>query len=142
MRVKKRQPDSSLALVNCFQSRFQSSLITCMLYADPPVVCQYHTTLFCGSIAAFYMYISPLNPCIGDVDVLGCQSDQLTFIDDHPVLPNHFSGLIDAIRGYQIEPYERYPGFVKVRVFTEINFDWDYKIYGSNCRPAAKKHST
>src|SRR6218665_1397075 len=91
--------------------------------------------LFCGSTVEFYIY--PLNPCIGDVDALLCQADQLAFCDNFPVLPTDLSGLMDRIGCHQIESQQKYPGFVRLRVLGEMNYDWNCKKYETTIIPTA-----
>src|SRR6218665_1084098 len=87
--------------------------------------------IHCGSTAEFY--IRPLYTCVGDVDELTAEANQLGFNDDVPVLPADFSGLMDTIECYQIESYQGYPGFVRLRRLGETNYDWKYKQYESSC---------
>ena len=89
----------------------------------------------CGSAADFY--IRPLNTCIGDADYLRSEVDQLAFIETFPVLPTDLSGLVDTITCYQIQSYEKHPGFVRILVLGEILYNWTDKKYGSNYRPTA-----
>src|SRR5688572_17773064 len=84
----------------------------------------------CGSIDEFY--ILPLNACIGDSDMLVCNTDQLAFTGEFPVLPSDMSGLSDGIMFFKIEPYHEYPGFVRLRTFGEMNYNWKCKQYGFN----------
>ena len=57
------------------------------------------------------------------------ETDELAFVEDFPVLPNDVSGLADTIECYKIEPYLRYPGFVRLRVLGKMNYNWKYKKY-------------
>src|SRR5688572_4239704 len=68
----------------------------------------------CGSAAEFY--IRPLNSCIDDTDYLIARANELVFSGDFPVLPSDMSGLADTIQCYKIEPYDLYPGFVRLRI--------------------------
>src|SRR6218665_721519 len=77
-----------------------------------PATAEY--SIMCGSNEEFY--IRPLNSCIGDVDRLIAQANELVFSGDFPVLPSDLSGLPDTIVCYKIEQYNRYPGFVRLRV--------------------------
>ena len=88
-------------------------------------------SISCGSLEEFYITVT-LNSCIGDIDELLCGCDQLAFTGDFPVLPNDFSGLSDRIMFCKIEPYHKYPGFVLLRNFGEINFNWKCKKYEFN----------
>src|SRR6218665_1769792 len=103
---------------------FMSSKTVPTVYAIP-----------CGSMAEFY--IRPLNSCVGDVDQLTCMANELIVGDGVPVLPTELSGLIDKIECYQIESYQGYPGFVRLRILGELNYDWKNKQYESTCRPTA-----
>src|SRR6218665_1017735 len=86
--------------------------------------------IVCGSGAEFY--IRPLNTCIGDIDILMCRADRLAFSGDFPVLPSDISGLADAIHCYEIEPCHGIPGFVRLRDFGEMKYNWKYKEYKLN----------
>ena len=86
--------------------------------------------ILCGSAAEFY--IRPLNTCISDIDFLISRADELAFSGDFPVLPSDMSGLADTIECYKIESYHRYPGFVRLRVLGEMNYNWKYKKYEFN----------
>src|SRR6218665_2794739 len=66
-------------------------------------------TITCGSAADFY--IRTLDSCIGDADYLRTDVDQLAFIETFPVLPTDLSCLVDTITCYQIQSYEKHPGF-------------------------------
>src|SRR6218665_3908627 len=83
--------------------------------------------IVCGSQAEFY--IRPLNTCIADIDFLVCETDELACIDNSPVLPSDISGLAEKIRCYEIESYNEFPGFVRLRVFCEIKYSWKHKEY-------------
>jgi len=81
----------------------------------------------CGSAVEFY--IRPMQTCMADSDFLSCKTDELAFSGDFPVLPSDMSGLADTIQCYKIEPCHVYPGFVRVRVFGKMNYNWKYKKY-------------
>src|SRR6218665_677229 len=81
----------------------------------------------CGSFAEFY--IRPLIRCIDDIDVLVAQAGELVYSGAFPVLPSDFSGLADTIKFLKIEPYDRYPGFVRLRICGEMNYNWKFKKY-------------
>ena len=83
-----------------------------------------------GSRAEFY--IQPLIACVDDLDFLVVQGDELAFSGDFPVLPSDLGGLADTIKCYKIEPYDRYPGFVRLREWGEINYNWKVKKYEIN----------
>src|SRR6218665_2926479 len=87
----------------------------------------------CGSTAE--LFIRPLNSCVGDVDELVGEANQLGLNDDVPVLPTDLSGMMDTIECCQIESHQGYPGFVRLRFLGEINYDWKYKQYESTCSP-------
>src|SRR6218665_2670980 len=70
--------------------------------------------------------------CIGDVDFLIAQTDELVFDGDFPVFPSDKSGLAHTIKCQKIEPYDRYPGFIRLRIWGELNFNWKYKKYQFN----------
>src|SRR6218665_1607661 len=84
----------------------------------------------CGSYAEFYIH--PPNPCIGDLDVLIARTDELVVTGDFPVLPGHMGGLADTIKCFKIEPYDRYPGFIRLQIFGEMNYDWNCNSYTFN----------
>ena len=81
----------------------------------------------CGSSEEFY--IRPMIPCITDIDELWCTTYELAFEEDFPVFSQDVSVLADAIKCYKIEPYPQYPGFVRLQVLGNMNFNWRYKIY-------------
>src|SRR6218665_3382622 len=87
-------------------------------------------TIVCGSRAEFY--IRPLNTCIGDIDYLLSKADHLAFSGDFPVLPSDISGLADAIHCYEIEPCLGIPGFVRLRDWGNMKFNWKQKKYKLN----------
>src|SRR6218665_2544231 len=91
--------------------------------------------IHCGSMAEFY--IRPLNSSVGDVDQLTCMANHLIVSDGVSVLPTDLSGLIDTIECFQIESYQGYPGFVRLRILGELKYDWKYKQYATICRPTA-----
>src|SRR5688572_15865780 len=84
----------------------------------------------CGSFEEFF--IQPLNTCIGDTDALFCDNDQLAFTGDFPVLPSDMSGLSESIMLCKIEPYHKYPGFVRLRDLGDMNYNWKCKKYEFN----------
>ena len=71
-------------------------------------------TVMCGSTAEFY--VRPLLTCIGDIDRLVCHTDELVFSGEFPVLPCDLSCLADTVTCFKIEPYDRYPGFVRLKL--------------------------
>src|SRR6218665_841744 len=83
--------------------------------------------IVCGSVAEFY--IRPLNTCIADLDYLVCKGDHLAFNGDFPVLPSDIGGLDNAIHCYEIEPCHGLPGFVRLRDFGEMKYNWKHKEY-------------
>ena len=84
-------------------------------------------SILSGSNAEFY--IQPLLTCIGDNDFLICEVDEMAFTTNVPVLPRDIRGLPESIRCFKIEPYQRYPGFVRLRGLGTTNYDWEYKKY-------------
>src|SRR6218665_1150420 len=96
-----------------------------LLASDNPVPTEY--SVVCGSNVEFY--IRPLITCIDDLDFLIANTDQLVFSGDCPALPSDFSGLSDSIKCYKIEAYDRYPGFVRLREWGEMNYNWKYNKY-------------
>src|SRR6218665_3929570 len=87
----------------------------------------------CGSTEEFYIF--PLNSCVGDVDELKCGASQLAFRDELPTLPTDLSGLLDTIKCYQIVSCRRYPGYVRLRFWGELNYNWNCKKYKLTPRP-------
>ena len=87
-------------------------------------------SISCGSAVEFY--IRPLNTCIDDIDYLIARANELVFSGDFPVLPSDMSGLADTIQCYKIEPYDLYPGFVRLRLLGKMNYNWKYKKYEFN----------
>src|SRR6218665_3494614 len=83
--------------------------------------------ILCGSQAEFY--IRPLIKFIDDEDFLVAKADELAFSGECPVLPRDFSGLVEKIKGYKIESYDRYPGFVRLRFWGEMNYNWKFTRY-------------
>src|SRR6218665_3455294 len=94
-----------------------------LLATHIPVPKEY--SILCGSHAEFY--IRPLITCVDDIDELIAHSDELVFSGDFPVLPSDLSGLLDTIKFYKIEPYDRYPGFVRLRMWGEMTYNWKYR---------------
>src|SRR6218665_617335 len=86
--------------------------------------------IVCGSTAEFF--IRPLNTCIADFDYLTCSTDELAFCGDFPVLPEDISGLADTINCYEIESYDEFPGFVRLRSSGELKYNWKSKEYTFN----------
>lgn len=78
-------------------------------------------SILCGSFEEFY--IRPLNTCIADNYFLVCEADRLVFNGDSPMLPNDLSGLADSILCHKIESCPGYPGFVRLRVLGETNYN-------------------
>ena len=87
-------------------------------------------SILCGSAAEFY--IRPPITCIDDIDFLIAQNDKLAFSGEFLVLPSDVSGLADRIECYKIETYDGYPGFVRLRVWGEMTYNWKYKKYEFN----------
>src|SRR6218665_1072145 len=84
----------------------------------------------CGSQAEFY--IRPLISCIDDIDYLVTRADYLVFSGEFSVLPSDFSDLAETIICFVSEPYHRYPGFVRLRKFGDMNYNWKLKKYVFN----------
>src|SRR6218665_1920300 len=83
--------------------------------------------ILCGSDAEFY--IRPINTCIGDFDILVANIDELVFDRDFPVFPGDMSGFPDKVTCFEIEQYDRYPGFVRLRIWGKMTFNWKYNKY-------------
>src|SRR6218665_2290759 len=83
----------------------------------------------CGSGAEFH--IRPLNSCVDDIDELFSNPNMMVFTEDFPVLPDyaHYLAAIDSFQCLKIEPHLKYPGFVRLRYFGEMNYNWNYKKY-------------
>lgn len=84
----------------------------------------------CDSSAEFY--IRPLNTCIDDVDLLIARADELVFSGNLTALPSDMSGLANKIKCYKIEPYDTYLGFLRLLIWGEMNYKWEYKKYEFN----------
>src|SRR6218665_1583758 len=96
-------------------------------------------SIMCGSHAEFY--IRPLYTCIGDVDYLIIAADELVFSGDFPVLPSDMNGLTDNINCFKIEPYDRYPGFIRLRIWGKMNYNWKLKKYEFNHTSDTNKYA-
>lgn len=81
--------------------------------------------IMCGSTAEFY--IRPLNSCIGDNDILVCQTNELAYSGDFLVLPSDMSGIGDIVLCYILEPCQRYPGFVRLQISGTMAYNWEHK---------------
>src|SRR6218665_3346347 len=106
--------------------------MSCDVVYDIDYLSRSNCSIFCGSAMEFY--IRPLNTCIADVDELHFKNDELAFSGDFPELPSDVSGLRDSIECYKIEPYLNYPGFVQLRYFGKVNYNWKYKKSQFNSR--------
>src|SRR6218665_446699 len=84
----------------------------------------------CGSFAEFY--IRPLIGCVDDLDVLEPTAAELVFSGEFPALPSDLSGLDDTIKCFKIEPYDMYPGFVRLLEWAELSYNWKRKKYEVN----------
>src|SRR5688572_29190703 len=128
--VKSIEEKASMFIVSTCQllSKSLSAVSDCMhdLVGSPsPAPKEY--SILCGSTEEFY--ILPLNTCIDDYEALLCNTNQLATTGDFPVLPNDLSGLSDRIMFFKIEPYHRYPGFVRLQKLGEMNYNWKCKKY-------------
>lgn len=94
-----------------------------LMYIIAPGV--YHVP--CGSSAEFC--IRPLNQVMHDLDVLRWNTSELAFTEDIPVLPEDVSRLSDTVQCHVIESYLSHPGFVRLRIFGEMKYNWKYKRY-------------
>jgi len=99
-----------------------------VIATDTPASKNY--SIVCGSTAEFY--IRPVNICIADIDFLVSDAGELAFSGDFPVLPSDVCGLADMVQCYKIEPYQRYPGFVRLRISAKMVYNWEYKRYRFN----------
>lgn len=48
------------------------------------------------------------------------------------MLPSDVSGLDETISCFKIEPYESYPGFIRLRICGDMNYNWQLKKYEFN----------
>src|SRR6218665_1013451 len=96
--------------------------------SNKPVPKEY--SVICGSYAEFY--IRPLIGCIDDIDFLIAKVDELVVSGEFPVLPRDLSGLASTIKCFKIEQYDSYPGFVRLRLLGEMNYNWKFKKYEYN----------
>src|SRR6218665_459559 len=83
--------------------------------------------ILCGSQAEFY--IRPLITCVDDEDFLVAKADEIVFSGEFPVLPRDFNGMVEKIECYKIESYDRYGGFVRLRFWGEMNYNWKIARY-------------
>src|SRR6218665_3369100 len=111
---------STCQLIAKSPPRYFHYMRTCNLMAAPTT--RYKITCMCGSQAEFY--IRPLISCIDDIDYLVTRADYLVFSGEFSVLPSDFSDLAETIIFFVIEPYHRYPGFVRLRKFGDMNYNW------------------
>src|SRR6218665_2149268 len=109
-------PKSSSVLSDCMHNLMGSDKLATKTYA-----------IVCGS--SVELYIRPLNICIEDSDILMAESNELAFSGDFPVLPSDLSGLSDTVECYKIERYHEYPGFVRLRDFGKMTYNWQNKNY-------------
>src|SRR6218665_2731284 len=109
-----------------------------LVASKSPVPTSY--AILCGSHAEFY--IRPLIICIDDADYLITNSDKLVFSGEFPLLPSDLSGLAETIKCFMIEPYDRYPGFVRLRVWGEMKYNWVSKEYSFNYTANTISHET
>jgi len=58
------------------------------------------------------------------------------------LLPSDLSGLAETIKCFMIEPYDRYPGFVRLRVWGEMKYNWVSKEYSFNYTANTISHET
>src|SRR6218665_520054 len=86
--------------------------------------------ILCGSNAEFY--IRPLITCNGDLDYLIALANELVIDENLSVYPGDRSGLAETVICYKIEPYDRYPGFVRLRIWGEMTFNWKCNKYDFN----------
>src|SRR6218665_969562 len=96
--------------------------------ADSPESMDY--VILCGSNAEFY--IRPLITCTGDLDYLIALAYELVIDENLSVYPGDRSGLAETVICYKIEPYDRYPGFVRLRIGGEMTFNWECSKYDFN----------
>src|SRR6218665_1551751 len=81
----------------------------------------------CGSCAEFF--IQPLHSCFGDVDFFEVKTHSLAFAHEKPVLPDDLRHIDDPIDCLFMEPYLVYPGFVQLRHFGQIRYNWEKKTF-------------
>src|SRR6218665_231647 len=100
------------------------------LYGSDEQTLPNYYSILCGSSAEFY--IQPFYTCINDIDVLSCRLDGLSISGDLSLLPSDLSDLSDTIELHKIEPYDKYPGFVRLRCIGKLKFNWKCKKYEFN----------
>ena len=93
----------------------------------PPCCLPIWFITYCGSSHEFY--IRPVNPCIDDIDILAYRVEELAVVEGSPVLTNDVSRLADTVECYKIEPYFKYPGFVRLRALGTMHYNWKTKKY-------------
>src|SRR6218665_712283 len=106
--------------------------------SNKPVPKEY--SVICGSFAEFY--IRPLIACIDDIDFLIANVGELVFSEEFPVLPRDLSGLASTISCFKIEQYESYPGFVRLQLIGEMNYNWKFKKYEHNNTAVIDRYGT
>ena len=83
--------------------------------------------VMCGSCAEFF--IQPPQKCFGDIDFFAIDGTSLAFVDANPELPYDLRFIAEDIYCLLMEPYLDYPGFVRLRYFGIIRYDWERKAF-------------
>src|SRR6218665_1383819 len=96
-----------------------------LLASNNPIPTEY--AFMCGSNAEFY--IRPLITCIDDTDFLIAHTHEIAISGGFPLFPSDLSVVVDKINYLKIEPYDKYPGFVQLRICGEMNYNWIRKSY-------------
>src|SRR6218665_1182929 len=81
----------------------------------------------CGSSEEFF--IRPLNLCVDDFDEMNLITWVLASVTEIPALPTDVRLLHETIHCCKIESCLKYPGFVRLRVYGLLNYNWKYKKY-------------
>jgi len=87
----------------------------------------YFIVILCGSCAEFFIH--PIQPCLGDFDILHVKHSLLAFTNEKPVLPYDLRHTAHAIDCLLMEPYLAYPGFIRLRHLGLMSYNWESKAF-------------
>src|SRR6218665_3267309 len=83
--------------------------------------------IVCGSCVEFF--IQPIQPCLGDIDIFLVKHKLLAFTKEKPVLPYDIRHTAHEIDCLLMEPYLAYPGFIRLRQFGLMSYNWESKAF-------------
>src|SRR6218665_3114270 len=83
--------------------------------------------IVCGSCAEFF--IQPIQPCFGDLDIFQVKHKFLAFTNEKPALPYDIRHTACEIDCLLMEPYLDYPGFIRLRQFGLMSYNWESKAF-------------